>query len=305
MKNDFHKENLTDFLFTIPDHSLSLLLNPFDEWNPFRDKFYITARIDFTVAGKITATIDHKCPLVALDSRYRPDSRTDILLLKDVAEGKHSNLFLIFGGVFVSLLYPDDRRFLLTLRRDAKAPAAPLCITEPAGRMDQPLDDVCINEANEELIAAISKNVSGVDHIELLILNGCSGKENWMKTKMSQCQLRFPEFCHDNFIISYKYLSLDKGVPVWALLPEIDLIIKTPYFESSLQGYAWFDKLHHTLEFRRFSEIRLQPSESFFFQDGETFNRAPVLIPIKKENPWQDLKKHGPMTSILQHISDS
>lgn len=305
MKKSFNNDDLKKNLFTIPDHSLGLLLKPLDEWNPFCDKLYITARMDFTVAGRITATIDHECPLVALDSRYRPDSRTDILLLKDVTEGKHSSLSLISGGVFVSLLYPDERRFLLTMRRDANAPAAPLCITEPAGRMDRPLDDVCINEANEELIAAISQDLSGVNRIDLLIFKGSSSKENWMKTKMSQFQLRFPEFCQDNFRIAYRDQFLDEGVPAWAFLPETRLIVKTPYFESSLQGYAWFDKMHHTLEFRRFAEISLQSSESFFFQDGETFNRDPVLIPIKKENPWQDLQKHGPMTSILQHISVS
>lgn len=294
---------LDAYVSTLPTDSLDLLLNPLVAHSPFLDKLYVSARLEFHDTKHVTATIDGSCPLVALNPDYIPASRQDIVLLKDVAAGQYRGLSLISGGLFLTAAQAG-RRSLLALRRDAHAPASPLCITEPAGRMDKSLDSVCLDEANEELLIVVTQNHEGKKHVSVVIFKDPSAaKGPWIKTKSALLQLRYPEFFNGDTEISYRHAYLDDGIPWWSNLPETCLTVNTPFFKTLSTGYVWHDVVNNTLEFRRFAEISLQEGETLSFKDGEPFNREPVLVPMDTGTRAFLLNGYGPMTPILGHLA--
>lgn len=291
---------------SVPANAFELLLAPLPETNPLSDKVYVTGRLDFPGSGRITLTVDAECPPVFLNARYAPESVPNALTVADVAQGRAPGLSLVSGGLFVVLRKPNGKRTLLALRRDANAPTAPRCLTEPAGRMDADLLAVCVREANEEIIAVIQPVSEVRPQADLLIFYSEAGlTAHWNSRKEIQYQRRFGHALSGNPQLSSRCIPLSAGVPAWTGLPQTRLTIQTPHSTQDCFGYAWFDEAHNTLEFRRFVEIQLKPGESFAFKDGEAFGREPVFVPMPTQDPWSSLGEFGPLTPLLERLSQA
>lgn len=290
----------------VPANSIELLRTPRPEKDPLSDKVYVTGRLAFPGPGRIILTVGTDCPPVFLNAHHAPKSVPDALTVADVAQGRAPGLSLISGGLFVVLHKPNGKRALLTLRRDAKAPSAPGCLTEPAGRMDADLLTVCVREANEEIIAIVEPLSETGPRVELLIFHSEDGlAAHWNSRKEIQYRRNFVHALSGNPQISSRCVPLTAGVPTWTGLPQTRLTVRTPGSTQDQFGYAWFDEAHNTLEFRRFAEINLAPGDAFAFKDGETFGREPVLVPMPALSPWSGLCKLGPLTPVLEQLSQA
>lgn len=266
-------------------NSAALYDNPFKPGDAAYDKIFLLAKVARNEKGDVKLSIDDKTPTVALNDSVKQAFSLggDVKTVAEMREARgKSDYVLISGGTHVFVSTPEGEREIL-LKRDAKAPTDPNCLTEAAGRCGGDPFDTCAHELQEELAMFVKKQdeakyrpvvVEGTNYqgndpmgLQLKAQQVLAKQEQLLEQGIkaedidaSPIVARFSQMPHEQGLYSHVTVKVNGEV------------------RSQGDMMCMDDAANNTLEMRRSVKIDLAVQDKLVAVDGEKFNREAMVM---------------------------